>query len=74
MRFMSRQARITLLHVFVVLAASRPATAQDSTGTDEESAVAVIHWDSANIQLGAVAQVDLNARANEQPSGFDVWF
>lgn len=71
-RFVLRQAGIALVGVLVFLVASRPATAQDSTETSDDSPVAVVPLDGAEIQLGAIAQVDLNARADEQPSGFDV--
>ena len=55
----------------------RPAIAQDSThtiptGTVPREPVSVRAVDGADIRFGALAQMDLHVRGNEEPSGFDI--
>lgn len=57
--------------------ADRSAAAQDSTANEPREPaprepVSVLAVDGADIRFGALAQVDLHARANEQRSGFDI--
>ncbi len=61
----------------IVPGVPRPAIAQDSThtlptDTVPREPVSVCAVDGTDIRFGALAQMDLHVRGNEEPSGFDI--